>query len=433
MRVLVLHNHYRRPGGEDIVAQSEIDLLRSRGVEVLPIQTRQIDGNGGIGDLVRIARSTAWSADSYEYVRRMCEGFRPDVAHVHNFWMKLSPSVHKACHDSGVPTVQTLHNFRLLCTNALLLRNGKVCEDCVGRVPWRGVVRRCYRNSLLASGAVAQMVVANRRRGTWHADVDAFIALSQHSRRKFVTGAVPADRIFVKPNFVPDPGVPAAPPSRSNIVVYAGRLSEEKGVDTLLAAWSAGDLGRFGRLVLAGDGPARDSLISLMNRLGRTASGVTFLGDKTHDEVMALMAGARAAVQPSICYETFGVTVAEAFACGRPVIVSNIAALNEIVSHGHTGLYAEPSDHAGLATALAAILRDDRLADELGENARTEYLDAYTPDANYEMLMKVYAFAMARRRRAETESEPSKPTRGGPNTQVTVPALQGHSASDPGS
>lgn len=432
MKVLVLHNRYRSAGGEDVVAQAEIDLLSSRGVEVLSIQTPQAEGSGGIGDLVSLVRSTTWSGNSYEYVRRKCKLFQPDVAHVHNFWMKLSPSVHKACHDSGVATVQTLHNFRLLCTNALLLRDGKICEDCVRKLPWRGVVRRCYRDSFLASGAVARMIVANRLRGTWQDDVDAFIALSDHSKRKFARGALPDERIFVKPNFVPDPGTPKRRPSHSRTVLYAGRLSQEKGIHILLSAWSAGGLSRYGKLMIAGDGPARESLHNLMRELRLSQSNVVFLGNKSRGEVMDLIAGARVMVQPSICYESFGVAVAEALACGRAVVASNLAALNEIVRDRRTGLCPEPGDHTGLMQALSALLVDDRLVDELGENARNEYLATYTPDTNYEMLIKIYEFAIERRRRAEAASNGSLLVPAARETTATVPALHERSLTDPG-
>ncbi len=179
MRVLILHNRYRQYGGEDAVAEAETDLLRSRGVEVLRLDAHnEADPRVDLKGALRLALNSHWSSESYRGVREICRKFRPDVAHVHNFWMRLSPAVHAAFRDTGLPTVQTLHNFRLFCTNAQFQRSGHQCEDCLGRVPWRGVVRRCYRHSFLASAAVARMIITNRARGTWQEQVNAFIALS---------------------------------------------------------------------------------------------------------------------------------------------------------------------------------------------------------------------------------------------------------------
>src|ERR1700681_2638498 len=186
MRVLVLHNRYRQYGGEDRVVAAEVAMLRAHGVDVVLHET---DNTAG---LIQLARHSAWSASSFDDVEKLCREVRPDVAHVHNFWATLTPSVHAACHAAGVPTVQTLHNYRLFCVNAVLLRNGSICTDCVGKTPWRGVVRRCYNHSAMASAAVANMIVQNRRCSTWD-DVDAFIAPSEHARSMFVSAGIPEE------------------------------------------------------------------------------------------------------------------------------------------------------------------------------------------------------------------------------------------------
>src|SRR5258708_15720708 len=205
MRVLIIHNRYRNYGGEDAVAEAETSLLRSQGVEVLHLDAdNEADPRVELKGALKLALNSHWSSESYAGVRKICREFLPDVAHVHNFWLRLTPSVHAACRDAGVPTVQTLHNFRLFCTNAQFQRSGQRCEDCLGKAPWRGVVRRCYRHSFLASAAVMRMIMANRARGTWQHKVNAFIALSEHSRGLFIAGGIPAARIRIKPNFVED-------------------------------------------------------------------------------------------------------------------------------------------------------------------------------------------------------------------------------------
>ena len=275
MRILVLHNRYRQPGGEDAAVELETRLLREHGHEVILFEAGNAPVEGAAG-LVRLTRNCAWSDSSYKQVLRLCREHRPDVAHVHNFWMTLSPSVHAACHEAGVPTVQTLHNYRLLCPNALLMRDGRVCEECVGGAPWRGVLHRCYRNSILASAAVAWMISANRQRDTWNRHVDAFLVPSEFARTRFVEGGFDANRILVKPNLIADPGRPCTRPSASNMVLYAGRLSAEKGLGTLLAAWASARLDDIGQLLIAGDGPQESELRGQAQALGLT--GVRFTG-----------------------------------------------------------------------------------------------------------------------------------------------------------
>jgi glycosyltransferase involved in cell wall biosynthesis len=405
MRVLLLHNRYRNLGGEDAVVAAERDLLRAEGIEVFEYQA----GNGTAGEhaglgALRRGLSSAWSQAAYETVRELCEQVRPTIVHVHNFWMSLTPSVHAAAQDSGAATVQTLHNFRLLCVNATFLRDGAVCEDCLGCAPWRGVVRRCYRGSAIASAAVANMIVTNRRRGTWERQVDAFVALSEHSRAKFVAGGLPAARLFVKPNFMEDPGSSLEPPSHSRTILFAGRLSEEKGLPLLLDAWAAHELSGIGRLVIAGDGPQRAELIERAARLGLTAPQVQFPGRIAAAEVGERARVARALVLPSLCYENFPRAVLDAFANARPLVATGIGALGELVTHGRNGLTFPAGDVAALGGALGLLLREDALADRLGRQARAEYLERYTPERNVQSLVEIYRFARAHRDRTERQT-----------------------------
>jgi glycosyltransferase involved in cell wall biosynthesis len=342
--------------------------------------------------LVSIGWNAPWSRKSYERVLKVCRDVRPDIAHVHNFWMRLSPSVHAACHAAGVPTVQTLHNFRLMCANATFLREGAICEDCLGKTPWRGVVRKCYRDSAMASAAVAGMMVANRVRRTWVRDVDAFIALSEHSREKFVAAGLPEERIFVKPNFAEGPECVPASPSASGNVVFAGRLSPEKGARVLIEAWTSGSLGEVGRLYIAGDGPERGEL----ERLAAGTQSIAFLGALGAGEVHNLLVSARVVAVPSVCFENFPRVIAEAFSCGRPVAGSALGAVGEIVRDGECGLTFPHGDSATLSRVLRRILTDGDLADRMGQRARAEFERKYSADRNYEFLTSIYASASHR-------------------------------------
>ena len=391
----MMHNRYRQQGGEDVSVKAEIELLASRGVDVIPfLADNETDHADPPISTRKLALSSAWSRDSYDTTRRLCAHYRPDVVHVQNFWMRLSPSVHAACRKEGIPNVQTLRNFRLFCLNSLFLRDGGVCEDCLGKSVWRGVARRCYRDSLSASAAVARMIETNRRRRTWQEDVKAFVALTEHSRSKVVAGGLPPGRVFVKPNFVEDFALDVSAPSASRTILSVGRLSREKGIGTLLAAWAHGGLQKIGRLEIIGDGPERPALERQAEAYGFPPHTVRFLGQQTHDQVSRHIRAARAVVLPSLWYETFGRLVVEAFAAGRPAVVSSIGAMDELVASGRTGLKSAPGDAIALSESLRALLASDSLADRLGSQARQEYLARYTPDENYSRLLEIYGFAM---------------------------------------
>jgi len=389
----MLHNRYREYGGEDAVADAEITLLRSRGVEVLSLDAyNHTDSRLRLKGSLALAMHSHWSKESYDGVRRICREFQPDVAHTHNFWMRLTPAVHAACHDEGVPTIQTLHNFRLFCVNAQFQRSGHTCHDCLARVPWRGVVHRCYRDSFMASAAVARMIMTSRLHNIWSERVNAFIVLSEYARRLFITGGIPAERIRIKPNFVEDRSSVRMPPSRSAQFLFVGRLSPEKGVATLLCAWAECRVGLEARLIILGDGPERNRLLNQAVRLG-ISDRVTFMGYQQPVEVMSLLGGARAVIIPSLYQECFPRILAEALSAGRPVIASQICGLDELVTPD-IGLLAPPSNAAALAELIETLYQDPSLADRLGAAARARYLLAYTPQRNFDTLMQIYEFAM---------------------------------------
>ena len=395
MKVLLLHNRYRQLGGEDRVAALEACLLRRHGIDVVePDFENVIPSRSRLQQTFELAAGSAWSAYSYERIRKLCAVYQPDVAHVHNFWLRMSPSVHAACRDASVPTVQSLHNYRIACVNALLLRNGRVCEACVGKVPWRGVVRRCYRGSFWASAAAAGMIVANQVRQTWTREAVAFVTPSDHSRGKLLAAGLPPARTFVKPNSVDDPGEPASAPSTSDYAVFLGRLSREKGVDVLLRAWVRSKLGAYRRLVIAGDGPQRADLEQLGAGLGLYPPAVTFTGRLAPEAAQRLLRNSRVLIAPSIGYETFGLAVIEAFSHGRPVIASHLGGLAELVDHETNGLSAGPTDVTALSQAFDQILGNAGLTDTLGDNARQTYLRRYTPEMNFDRLLQIYRYAI---------------------------------------
>ena len=378
VRVLVVHNAYQHRGGEDTVVESEIDLLQSHGHEVKTWFRSNTDV-AGMSSL-SLMGNTLWSSDTSRDLAAMIRVFRPDVIHAHNTFPLISPSLYWAAQRAGVPVVQTLHNFRLMCLNALFLRESKVCEDCLGHSPWRGVARACYRGSHAASAALAGMLALHRGLGTYTHKVARYIALNEFCRRKFIEGGLPAERLVVKPNFV-DFALP--PPEPRAGVLFVGRLSAEKGVATLAEAMARLPAAQ---LRVAGDGPQAAALDDI--------AGVARLGSLPATAVRQEMRRALALVVPSICFENFPRTIAEAFACGTPVIASRIGALADIVGDGVTGLLFEPGNAQDLADKLAWALAHPQQMAAMGHTARTQYEAEFSAGVNYRRLMEIYEAAL---------------------------------------
>jgi glycosyltransferase involved in cell wall biosynthesis len=378
LRVLVLHNRYQHRGGEDSVVESEVEMLRDAGHQVCTYErdNHEVDGASRLA----LARDTVWSSTSHRDVGQAIAGFSPDVVHVHNTLPLISPSAYWAAAGARVPVVQTLHNFRLHCPQAMYLRDGKVCEDCLGQVPWRAVVHRCYRDSAAQSAAIAGMLVLHRAIGTWRNKVTRYIALNEFCRRKVIEGGLPAERVVVKPNFVRS--TPPGDGTRSGLL-FVGRLSVEKGVEAL-----AGALARAPELSvrIAGDGPAAGLLLGSAN--------ATMLGSLPIAEVMREMASATALVLPSVWYESFPRTIVEAFAQGLPVIASRLGAMAEIIEDGRTGLLFEAGNPDDMARAMReALARPERMR-EMGRRARATYEALYSPEVNLSRLLAIYREAM---------------------------------------
>ncbi len=381
MRVLLAHSYYREPGGEDRVFDTEARLLEAKGHEVVRF-TVSNDQVVGINP-VALAKATVWSSSSYHELRQLIRQERPNVAHFHNTLPLISPAGYYAAKAEGVPVVQTLHNYRLLCPNALFFRQGHPCEDCQGKfIPWPGVLHACYRGSRPASGTIAAMLTIHRGLRTWMDKVDAYIALTEFSRRKFIEGGLPAGKIVVKPNPVyPDPGLGEG---RGEYALYVGRLSPEKGVSILLSAWEK--LGGRLPLKVAGDGP----LAGLVAEATRTLKGVEWLGRQSRERVLALMKEARVLIFPSVLYEGLPAAITESYAAGLPVIASNIGNMSTVVDHGRTGLHFRPNDPEDLAAQVKRVVSQPAGLAQMRREARAEFEAKYTAESNYQMLLNIY-------------------------------------------
>jgi glycosyltransferase involved in cell wall biosynthesis len=394
MRVLIVHNHYQEAGGEDSVVANEFALLEQNGWETR-LFTVGNDVIAGTWSKITAAVRAPYSRPARDELARVIADFAPAVVHVHNFFPLLSPSVYDACRAVGVAVVQTLHNYRTICAGAQLTRNGRPCEDCIGASAYRGALHGCYRGSRIGSLAVARMVDTHRRRGTWSHKVDRFIALSVFAKSKFIAAGFPADRIAVKPNFAPDRHT-AGSEARAE-ALFVGRLSPEKGVATLLRAW---DRIPDVPLRVVGDGPLRESI--------ETATGpsVVALGWKTPAEVAAEMAQASFLVMPSAWPENFPMVIVEALSQGLPVIASRIAALEEIIEDGATGLLFHQGDPDDMAAKVRWAHQHPEAMRLMGANARRVYEERYSPSVNFRQLAKIYEAAIEQSRYADAGSAP---------------------------
>jgi glycosyltransferase involved in cell wall biosynthesis len=401
MRILLVHNFYQEPGGEDRVFADEGSMLEDLGHTVFRY-TAHNDAVSSFGRL-RLARATLWNGESYGTLRQLMREKRPDVAHFHNTTPLISPAAYYAAQAEGVAVVQTLHNYRLLCANAYLFRDGRPCEDCLGKsVPWPALRHGCYRGSRAATAGVAAMVVGHRAIGTWRDQVDAYIALTDFARAKFVEGGLPAERIVIKPNAVyPDPG---PGDGGGGYAVYVGRLSAEKGVLTLLAAWER--LGDTLPLVIVGDGPLAPRVAAAAEQ----SASIRWLGHRSLAGVHAILRDARCLIQPSECYETFGRVAVEALAAGTPVVATTIGAVRELVEHGRTGFHVRAGDADDLASCIRHAASVAGTFESMRGDARAAYEARFTPEANVKTLLAIYGRVLSARRRLAGDAGVAAPS-----------------------
>jgi glycosyltransferase involved in cell wall biosynthesis len=389
VKVLLAHNRYQLPGGEDEVYRREREMLVEHGHEVIEYMrdNREIAEYGG-GEKAALALSTTWAQDSYRQLRKIVRRTKPDVAHFHNTFPLISPSAYYACSATNVPVVQTLHNPRLLCPAATLFREGGICEECVGRRFALPAVRHsCYQNSRVRSAVVASMISVHHWLGTWNKKVNAYIVSTEFYRQKFAAAGFPPEKIALKPHFVDtDPGCTQ---QKGKYALFVGRLALEKGVPTLLAAWQKL---RTVPLYIRGEGPLAEAASIAQSQAG---SRVILVPRMSRPALFDLVKAASFLVWPSEgYYETFGLVAIEAFACGVPVIASRLGVMQDIVHDGRTGLHFVPGDADDLARKVEwAWAHPDEMR-AMGRNARAEYEAKYTAERNYKMLIDVYQQAI---------------------------------------
>lgn len=385
MKVFMVHNEYLISGGEDASFRMEVEMLRRNGCDVVTF----VENNERIDQLgkVRTAARSIWSPETFKRVRAVLRSTSFDIVHVQNFFPLISPSVYYAARSEGVPVVQSLRNYRLMCAAGTFNRDGQICESCIGRSwPWPALWHACYQNSIVGSAVVGGMQAINRGLGTWLHAVDGYIAVSEFMRDKFVACGFPPEKIFVKSNFLyPDPS-----PGKGDgdFALFVGRLSPEKGVKTLLRAWDIA--GQKIPLKVIGAGP----LMSLFTD-GPQLPSVEYLGWQPAEEVLRLMGSARFVVIPTEWYEGHPRTAVEAFSRGLPIIATRVGAMAEMIEDGRSGLLFALGDAHDLAAKINWALEHREAMSEMGARGRAVYEQRYTAGTNYRQLSQIYRQVMA--------------------------------------
>lgn len=397
MKVLMIHNSHRSgsSSGDDVVFSKESKLLEKYGHKVLKINPSNDEfDKANVLKKISIILQIPWSFNYYIKIKKLLVNEKPDIIHLHNFFPFISPSVFYAAKSAGIPIIQTLHDFRYLCPTAFLMRRGKICDECKDGSFFKSIEYGCFKDSRLQSIPIALMLKLHQYLKTFKKRLDAYICLTESQRKIFLNAGFDKEKLFIKPNFVDDT-FDRAKYNFGDYVVFIGRLGEEKGVRTLIGAWK--DLPDI-PLKIVGDGPDTEEFKSLISEIG--IKNIEFTGYKPYLECRKILNSARFLVMPSIWYETFGLTLVEAFSHCKPVIASNLGAMADIVKDKETGLLFTPMNVQELAGAVLWLWNNPEECKRMGLNARKEYEENYTLGKNYEMLMGIYHEVIERKRSA---------------------------------
>lgn len=379
MKICVFHNSYRLQGGEDSVVRSEVDLLRQNGHDVLEIKA----ANQDISSLgyINAAISSTWSSKYYNIATNAISDFNPDIVHAHNYFPLISPSIFWASRQHNIPTVFTLHNFRLACIGAQLFRDDKICTFCLGKSPFFGVRHRCYRSSYLQSLLLATSNFVHSKLGTFKHKINAYIALNNFCKNIFIQHGLPEHKLHVKPNFILDPSITVG--TKIPRGIYVGRFSTEKGILPLIRSLKALNISNF---LFVGDGPLLEHIRS---------AGFEAFPWLPQSKVLQLISESMFLVIPSLWFECYPRTLVEAFACSVPVVAPNHGSFPELIIDGDNGILFNPNDMSSLTIALAFCYSNcDSLA-EMGLLARKHYEMLLRPEINYQTMMSIYAAAQS--------------------------------------
>lgn len=389
MRILQVHNRYKITGGEWTVLNQEYDLLSKKHIvdQLIVENNRELNS---FYNKLKLIFTTHHNRKSKELVRQNIRQNNAEIMHVHNFFPLLSPSIFEAAKEEGVPSVLTLHNYRLIHPNGTLFHNEKIDERSIRGSAYSCVLDGVYRNSILQTAVVAHMIEYHRKRDTWADNVDCLLCLTDFAKSKFVEAGFPEERLKVKPNFVEDTFKHLKPSEmadqKEDFYLFIGRISEEKGVRTLIHAWNSMK-GKSGpKLLILGDGPLKKEL----QELSQSNPQILWHGFVERDQVLEYLLKAKALLFPSEWYEGMPMTILEAFSAATPVISTNIGSQAEIVTDQKNGLHFDVGSIESLIDTIDRFENEQNLTNDLGREARKEYEQKYTPEVNYSKLISIY-------------------------------------------
>lgn len=383
LKVIMVHNAYQVRGGEDSVFENECSMLGCS--SKVDIYLENNDSISSVFSKLLASINVSFSISVFLKFQKYLKRHSPDIVHVHNYFPKISPAIFYACKFSGVPVVHTLHNYRAICPTATLMYDGAVNETSIKKSSFWTVPKKVYKESYFGTAILVFATELHKRVGTWKYAVDGYIALTQFSKEKYVEAGWPAEKIFVKPNFVCNPGEVSN--SREKYALFVGRLSDDKGIDFLLEVFSKSNLS----LKIAGDGP----LIDLVKDCQST--NIEYLGRLSKEDVSARMKEASCLVMASTWYEGFPMVIVEAMAHGLPIVVPKLGNMASVVEHGINGLHYEPKNTDDLLASIDVLLSDKEKNHQLSCGARNTYLRNYTEDINRAQLLGIYKQVIARK------------------------------------
>jgi glycosyltransferase involved in cell wall biosynthesis len=383
MKVLFIHCRYKQAGGEDGVVTAEVELLKSKGIDV------ELLSFSNEGSTVLKLLQLPFNIGSYFRTKRFLKSFKPDVVHIHNVHFAASPSVLYAIKSQGIPIALTLHNFRLLCPSGTLFHDGKIyLKSLHSQFPWEAIKDGVYNHSKLLTFWLGFSTWFNRKIGTWDL-FDRYIFLTGHARSIFEKSSMPLDpkKIVIKPNFVPDPG--PGTEARNKNFLFVGRLSEEKGIHVLLEAFK----NSRHTIKIIGGGPMKDKV----EAAAKDHPNIVYLGFQQKNFITNELKKCTALIFSSVWYENLPLTIIEAFSTATPVIASNIGAPSILIQNEYNGLHFKESDAQDLGRKLDEW---DSLSEEerarYRKHARDTYELYYNPEKNFNQLMAIYQSMIGR-------------------------------------
>ena len=390
MNILQVHNKYKILGGEWTVLHQEYELLKKNHSVDQFIVDNNIELSSVI-DKLKLVYKTHYNKQAKSKISEKLKQGNYDVMHTHNFFPLLSPSIFEAAREAGIPSILSLHNFRLIHPNGLLYHNGKIDHRSINGSAYNCVWDGVYRNSKLQTAVAAHMIEYHRKHKTWQNLPSAFIALSEFSKQMFVDGGLPKERIFIKPNFIEDPlnngsGLKIQE-KKENMFLFVGRISTEKGIQDLIECWIQNKI--KAKLVIAGDGPLRSKL----EEKSKANPSVQWLGQISREEILQKLSVAKAMLFPTRCYEGQPLIILEALSVGCPVITSKIGNPQNMIDDGGSGLHFKTGDIKDMYQKISHIYYKTANRKEMSKKARERYLQNYTPEKNLEMMLDIYKAA----------------------------------------